>query len=133
MNWTDTSALTLTTFSMCSSGGMNTRAPIPDCHVWCLTTSPSLVSFFIKECTSVLLNKGLVATSVDVERVFSQGRLLLSHVRSRLSVQSTRALMCLGIWSKMGYVKDSDIKAVVINPELKGEEGELAEDWDVIE
>ena len=89
--------------------------------------------FFIKECTSVLLNKGLVATSVDVERVFSQGRLLLSHVRSRLSVQSTRALMCLGIWSKMGYVKDSDIKAVVINPELKGEEGELAEDWDVIE
>ena len=38
-----------------------------------------------------------------------------------------------GIWSKMGYVKDSDIKAVVINPELKGEEGELAEDSDVIE
>ena len=133
MNWTDTSALTLSTFLMYLSGGMNTRVPIPDCHIWRLTTSQSLVSFFIKECTSVLLNKGLVATTVDIECVFSQGRLLLSHVRSCLSVQSTHALMCLGIWSKMGYVKDSDIKAVVINPELKGEEGELAEDWDVIE
>jgi hypothetical protein len=80
----------------------------------------------------VLLN-ALVATSIDVECVFSQGRLLLSHIRSHLSVQSTRALMCFGIWSKMGYVKDADIKAVVIKPELKGEEGELAEDWDIIE
>ncbi|KAJ7933627.1 hypothetical protein B0H13DRAFT_1592206, partial [Mycena leptocephala] len=35
------------------------------------------------------------ATSVDVERVFSRGRLLLSHVWNRLSAQSTRALMCL--------------------------------------
>ena len=41
--------------------------------------------------------------------------------------------MCLSIWSEMGYVKDSDVKAVVIKPELKGEEGEPAEDWDVIE
>ena len=133
MNWTNTSVLTLSMFSMCSSGGMNIRVPIPDCHVWRLTTSQSLVSFFIQECTSGLLNKGLVATSVDVECVFSQGCLLLSHVRSHISVQSTHALLCLGIWSKVGDVKDSDIKAVVIKPELKGEEGELAEDWDVIE
>jgi len=33
-----------------------------------------------------------LATLVDVEHVFSQGQLLLSHVRSRLSVQSTCAL-----------------------------------------
>jgi hypothetical protein len=37
-----------------------------------------------------------IATSVNVERVFSQGRILLSHLRSRLSVESTRALMCVG-------------------------------------
>jgi len=30
-----------------------------------------------------------LATSVDVERAFNRGRLLLFHVRSRLSVQST--------------------------------------------
>ena len=72
--------------------------------------------------------------SVDVERVFSQGRLLLSHIRSRLSVQSTRALMCLGIWSLLSFVKDSDVKAVVILPELHADEdeGELEIDWDKI-
>jgi len=69
---------------------------------------------------------------VDVERVFSQGRLLLSHIRSRLSVQSTRALMCLGVWSLLGFVKDSDVKAVVVLPELRADEdeGELKAHWD---
>ncbi|KDR79571.1 hypothetical protein GALMADRAFT_47315, partial [Galerina marginata CBS 339.88] len=42
------------------------------------------------------------ATSTDVERLFSRGRLILSHTRSRLSPQSTRALLCLGSWSLAG-------------------------------
>jgi len=46
----------------------------------------------------------LLATSVGVEQTFSKGRLLLSHVHNRLSVQSTCALMCLGVWSLQGYV-----------------------------
>lgn len=75
-----------------------------------------------------------LATSVDVERVFSQGRLLLSHVRSRLSVQSTRALMCVGGWSLLGYVQDSDVKAVAMLAEVPANtaEEDLAVDWDVI-
>ena len=76
-----------------------------------------------------------LATSVDVERVFSQGRLLLSHVHSRLSVQSTRALLCLGVWSVLGYVRDSDIKGVVVLlPELHAdeEEDQLKIGWDKI-
>jgi hypothetical protein len=66
--------------------------------------------------------------------VFSKGRILLSHVRNRLSVQSTRALMCLGAWSLMGYVKDIDIKAVTALPDLKEDEEEepLDNDWDFI-
>ena len=66
--------------------------------------------------------------------MFSQGRLLLSLIRSHLSVQSTRALLCLGVWSLLGYVKDSDVKAVVILPELCAdeEEEELKSDWDKI-
>jgi hypothetical protein len=72
------------------------------------------------------------ATSVDVERTFSQGRLILSHVRSRLSVQSTRALLCLGVWSTMGYVRDSDILPAAVLPEVDGPEDELANDWDAI-
>ena len=75
----------------------------------------------------------ILATSVDVERTFSQGRLLLSHIRNRLSVQSTCALLCLGIWSEMGYVKDKDVKAATVLPEVgSDEEDDLVDDWDAI-
>ena len=49
-----------------------------------------------------------------MERLFSRGRLLLSHTRSRLSAQTTRALLCLGSWSLAGLVKDDDVKAVAV-------------------
>lgn len=68
-----------------------------------------------------------------MERVFSKGRILLSHLRSRLSVQSTRALLCVGDWSLKGYVKSCDVKAAAVLPEVEGEEEELKEEWDVIE
>jgi hypothetical protein len=74
----------------------------------------------------------ILATSVNVERIFSKGRILLSHLRSRLSVQSTRALMCVGEWSQLGYVKDNDIRAAATLPEVEGDEEELARDWDSI-
>ena len=74
-----------------------------------------------------------VATSADVECMFSKGRILLSHLRNCLSVQSTRALMCLGAWSLMGYVRDSDVKAVTMLSDLEDDEEEpLEENWDVI-
>ena len=69
------------------------------------------------------------------DSVFSQGRLLLSHVCSRLSVQSTHALMCLGVWSKLGFVMDSDVKVVVLTlPELNEDDvmDELDIHWDRI-
>ena len=78
-----------------------------------------------------LLNITL-ATSVHVEQVFSQGHILLSHICSCLSVQSACALMCLGVWSLMGYVKDSDIQAATVKPEVSGEEKELVDGWDDI-
>jgi len=74
----------------------------------------------------------LPATTVDVERVFSQGRLVLSHIRSRLSVQSTRALLCLGAWCQLGLVKAHDLK-VALGDEVTGEEEELPSDWDTIQ
>ena len=72
-----------------------------------------------------------LATTVDVERVFSQGHLVLPHVRSRLSVQTTRALICISRWSVLGLVKDSDIKAS-LGDDIDGEEPELPADWDDI-
>lgn len=68
------------------------------------------------------LNTTTIATSVDVERVFSRGRLILSHVRSRLSAESTRALLCLGSWSVLGLVKDSDVLAVTAMADVVGDD-----------
>lgn len=66
-----------------------------------------------------------------MERLFSRGRLLLSHVRSRLSTQSTRALLCLGIWSKLDLVKSADVNEVSGLQDVKEEEG-LEDRWDRI-
>jgi hypothetical protein len=44
--------------------------------------------------------------------------------------------MCLGVWSKLGFVTDSDLKAAVVAlPELHGDDDEykLDIDWDRIE
>jgi hypothetical protein len=67
-----------------------------------------------------------------VERVFSKGRILLSHIRNRLSTQSIRALMCVGNWSRLGYVRDRDVQAVTTLPEVEGDEEELLDGWDAI-
>lgn len=80
----------------------------------------------------ILILLHYAATSVDVERVFSRGRILLSHIRNRLSSQSTRALMCVGTWSLLGMVKDKDVLAVATLPAVEGEEEELETGWDAI-
>lgn len=86
-------------------------------------------SFFFHAC--ILTSK--LGTSVEVERVFSQGRLLLPYIRNRLSSESTRALLCLGDWCRRGFVKDGDIKAAALLPDVAGEEPPLAIGWDSID
>ena len=74
------------------------------------------------------------ATSVDVERTFSRGRLLLPHVRNRLSAQTTRALLCLGAWSVHGFIKKADLIDVAKLPDVKApvSDVEMEDGWDVI-
>ena len=67
-----------------------------------------------------------------MERVFSKGRLLLSHVRNWLTVDSTRALLCLGTWSKLGFVNKEDLLAAAVLPEVKEGEEDLPNDFDLI-
>ena len=75
----------------------------------------------------------LSATSIDVEHIFSHGHLLLSHVHSRLSVQSTRALLCLGSWSWLSLVKDTNVLAVTVLDDVEGDEKpKLDVGWDQI-
>ena len=71
-------------------------------------------------------------TSVDVECVFSKGRLILSHLHNQLSVESTCALLCLGAWSKLGFINKDDIKTVTSLPDVKkGDEG-YEDDFDLV-
>ena len=70
-------------------------------------------------CVFNLLMKS-TATLIDVERLFSQGCLVLSHTWSRLSVSSTWALLCLGSWSLMGLVRNEDVKAIALLDEIQG-------------
>ena len=75
----------------------------------------------------------VTATSIDVERLFSHGCLLLSHVRSQLSAQSMCALLCLGTWSQLNLVKNGDVKTVSEMRDVKGnDEVELEDGWDCI-
>jgi hypothetical protein len=76
----------------------------------------------------------LTATSVNVECLFSKGRLLLSHVHSHLTAQSTRALLCLGYWSRLNLVKTEDVVKISSLPDVEdANEQELEDGWDCIE
>ena len=83
-----------------------------------------------------ILNNHPSASSVAVERVFSKGRLLISHVHNRLSAQSTRALLCLGYWSKLGYIKLDDLKAAASLPDVNKDsdalDGWSDDDWSIV-
>jgi hypothetical protein len=63
----------------------------------------------------------LLATSIDVKQLFSQGCLVHSHTCNQLSVASTHALLCLGSWSLMGLVRDDNVKAVAVLDEIQGQ------------
>jgi hypothetical protein len=94
-------------------------------------------SFFPYYISYYLSNFVSQATSVDVECVFSCGHLILSHVCSRLSAQSTRALLCIGNWSEHNFVKDVDVEVVAKMPDVQLQEGNEEEEpeedgWDSI-
>jgi hypothetical protein len=73
------------------------------------------------------------APSVNVEHIFSRGQLLLSHVQSRLSAQSTCTLLCIGLWSQLGLVKDTDILSVSSLPDVNDEDAALDDGWIILE
>jgi hypothetical protein len=59
-------------------------------------------------------------TSVDVERLFSRGQLVLSHTWGQLSITSTRVLLCLGLWSLLGLIWNEDLEEVGNLDEIDG-------------
>lgn len=74
----------------------------------------------------------ILATSVDVERVFSKGRIAVNHLRNRLSAQSTRAILCLNSWYHADIVKAVDLNKATADPGVEGDSEFYEEDWDVM-
>ena len=114
---------------MYSNGGWSIKRRIHGSLAW-----PWIISLF-QVCVlsiSLFFSCLFLATSVDVERLFSKGHLLLSHVCSCLSVQLICALLCLNSWSLAGLVKDEDVLQVVKGePEIAADEDEpeLKDGW----
>ena len=103
----------------------DTAPSIHDYHAWHLIISLYLVlnTVNFKSKTNYLF----LATSIDIEQLFSHGHGLLPHTHNCLSAQSTHALLCLGSWSKAGFVHDNDVKAVDALPDVVSVDSQVLE------
>lgn len=56
-------------------------------------------------------------------------------MRSRLSAQSTRALLCVGAWLRLDLIRPADTRAVTALSDVEddGSDYEMEEGWDRIE
>jgi len=52
----------------------------------------------------------IAATTVDVERLLSRGRLMLQHTRNCCRAARVRSLICLGNWLHHNLVSDEVIR-----------------------
>lgn len=116
-------------------GGKRGSIPILGSREWLWTTYLFRVRGAMAICCVVCTDSIIPATSVEVERVFSRGRILISHLRNRLSSQTTRALMCLNYWSHAGLVHDKDVLKVTRTTEIvEGDvDIDLEDGWDSID
>ena len=90
------------------------------------------MSFFqVSPYLIIYLTKSLSASSVAVKCVFSKGCLLISHVCNCLSAQLTCALLCLGYWSKLDYIKLDNLNTASL-PDAKNDEDWLDDDWSIV-
>ncbi len=91
-------------------GGLKSKLFILASPAWLATTFAFPVSLFLKLLDIFLIH--FLATSIDVEHLFSKGQLILSHVHDRMSAGTTHELLCLDNWGTQGLVKMVDLKEV---------------------
>jgi hypothetical protein len=115
---------------MPSCGGMKGVLLFLAFLIWLGIISQSQVS--VSSSLLFLLIFCPLATTVDIEWVFSHGHLVLLHVCNHLVIQSTHASLCVGVWSSLGLVKDSDIKMSVGKDDIIGKKEDLPKNWDAI-
>ena len=70
-----------------------------------------------------------LASSVAIKHVFSKGQLMMSHIHNQLSANTIWALLCLGAWTKAGYVEAANLKYAASQPDTKDDEDWLDAKW----
>ncbi|EPS93907.1 hypothetical protein FOMPIDRAFT_1109298, partial [Fomitopsis schrenkii] len=75
-------------------------------HWWC---APEWQAMYLKLSCMVRCYLTIPATSVGVERLFSKGHIIVTHLCNGLSAASIRALMCLNDWLLLSLVRDADV------------------------
>jgi hAT family C-terminal dimerisation region len=103
-------------------------------HLWQMAQDYIMIpGMSSSQSTVVMYLMKSLASSVAVKCIFSKGQLLMSHIHNRLSAQSTCTLLCLGAWSKAGFVKSTDLSAVVTTlPDAKDDESWSDDDWEIM-
>ena len=115
VNLIATSVLTQNMTQMFLHGGTGNRKFTPAFWGWQWTTSQYQVIVFSPPYPKFKIVLSVsIATSIDVEHVFSKAWILLSHICSCLPIQSTCALICVGAWSLLGYMKDRDVRLATV-------------------
>ena len=100
-------------------GGMTTAMYIPLFIIWHWIIWAFLVSLLLL--LFVLQLRSPIATSMEVEHVFSQGQQLLHFTRSRLGPSSIYAYMCLGSWSRHDLLLMGDLLSVLRATKKRGQ------------
>jgi hypothetical protein len=54
-----------------------------------------------------------LATSVNVEWIFSKGQILLLHTKNWLNGEGIRAILCLGSWVEAGLIDEESWLAML--------------------
>lgn len=96
---------------ICWLGGWHMRSCTPVWHIWLSTSTLYQVSQIID-----ILNMSLIpalASTVDVEQLFSRGCILINHLCNCLHAASIRALMCFGDWCCVQFVTDGELAAAL--------------------
>jgi hypothetical protein len=101
------------TLKILSSGGLLTAMFIRTYIAWLWIISASPVRYLFIAIPRHITNLPPKATSTAVERVFSQGRQLLSFTRNRLNASSICAYLCLGSWGSHDLIFFEDIMSAV--------------------
>jgi hypothetical protein len=110
MNFNSTLHHMLRMWRMHSYGSMSAMQSVNNYHPWLIITSLFPSTSLIFSHLSWMQKPLSIATTVNIEHVFSHGCIVLPYVHNHLTVQFMHISLCIILWSFQGLVKDADIR-----------------------